>query len=104
VTINSTTETVNYNGTGAGTMWNFTTDPGTPLTLAQAVAAAFNNDPSSPVTAVASFINPDSIVVFTTKQTGSGTNYGFGAQLTSNTEIGQGLVLTPSGITLTGGH
>ena len=79
--------------------------------MAQALASAFNNDPNSPVTAVASFTNPDSIVVFTTKATGAGTNYFFTFQLFSifdsvmpDSGLVQGLVVTPSGFTLTGGH
>ena len=111
VTINNTTETVNYNGVGAGSGWNYVTDPGSAVTLVQAVADAFNNDPNSPVTAVASFINPDSIVVFTTKAKGAGTNYFFTFQLFSthnaqypDSGYAQGLVVTPSSVfSLTGG-
>lgn len=72
VTVNNTTESVFYDGSG-------NSGPGIPQTIAQAIANAFNSDPNSPVTASAvqdGYLNSNAWdVVFTAKNTGPGGDY-----------------------------
>ncbi|HEY6252560.1 MAG TPA: kelch repeat-containing protein [Candidatus Angelobacter sp.] len=79
VTINNTTETVSYNGLG---FYGLSADPGTPQAIAQAIVDAFNNDPNSPVTATLGG-NGVWLAQFTTKQGGSGVNFGTNLVVTS---------------------
>jgi RHS repeat-associated protein len=74
----------------------------TQSSIASNLANAFNSDSSSPVTASAS----NSIVYFTSKATGSTTNYSLTTTaFTTNTTYftGTSFTATPSGATLTGG-
>jgi hypothetical protein len=78
VTIGNTTETINYNGLGR---FGQGTDPGDFGGIAQSIAAAFNGDSNSSVTATA-FPNLGEID-FVTKATGPSTNYFVSTVITS---------------------
>ncbi|HVS89751.1 MAG TPA: RHS repeat-associated core domain-containing protein [Candidatus Acidoferrum sp.] len=91
ITVNGFTKSVSYGRIS------------TPSTIASGLAAAFNGDASSPVTASAS----GSVVTLTAKATGAATNYSLSATASSGdpTDFGAGsFTAMPSGATLTGGR
>jgi subtilase family serine protease len=88
VTVNNTTETISYDGTGffTGTGFGISGAPGIPQTIAQTLVDTFNGDPNSPVNASLfddTYINGFD-VKFTAKQTGTGGDYSTSIAVTSN--------------------
>jgi len=91
VTVNTTTETISYDGACSGAPpfgFSWAGNPCIPQTIVDTLVSAFNSDPNSPVTASS---NMDTYagsgafdVVFTAKQPGPGGNYPTSLSVVSN--------------------
>lgn len=81
VTVNNTTETIPYDGSGV-------TGPGLPQTIVAALVSAFNSDPSSPVVATSvedTYLGSNAYdVAFTAKKSGPGGDYPTSISVNSN--------------------
>jgi hypothetical protein len=89
VTVNTTTETIGYDGACSGAPpfgFSYSGNPCIPQTIAQTLVNAFNSDPNSPVTAsiVEDTYANGYDVAFTAKITGSGGNYPTSISVVSN--------------------